>query len=331
MAKGRASSSSALALRMMARISSRKSAWRWGATKKPMPPPDMPPSMRKPQKSSPRASRLWAMMDSVKRLLTQGMICLRGPSQLSVVSLPRRLDVAGFDGLDDVLEDGHGLLAGLPFLAAAEEVFLGDHVEDGADILGHAAVDEDEAFGQGVGEGGGSLGPGPGKMAGEASSGFRERLAHLGLLAFLEEVVQGEEPAAADAPFGVLLGGGDARMSLTPGKTPPESCQPPPEPPSHSPRMARATTTRAVSGSSGPVRSRAWPVARMKRLMSEASRLVETARREPLGMSLTLLTISMPKPGRTTWPRISCKVVPVPSKEGGIRPAAMMPALMRPR
>ncbi len=29
-------------------------------------------------------------------------------------------------------------------------------------------------------------------------------------------------------------------MSLMPGQTPPESCQPPPEPPSHSPRIARA-------------------------------------------------------------------------------------------
>ncbi len=79
-----------------------------------------------------------------------------------------------------------------------------------------------------------------------------------------------------------------------PGKMPPESCQPPPEPPSHSPRIARATTTCASSGSSGPVRFRAWPVARIRRLISEASRFVETASRDPLGMSLTLLTTSSP-------------------------------------
>ena len=79
-----------------------------------------------------------------------------------------------------------------------------------------------------------------------------------------------------------------------PGKMPPESCQPPPEPPSHSPRMARATTTFDSSRSSGPVRLRAWPVARISMAISEASRLVETASREPLGMSLTLLTISRP-------------------------------------
>ena len=78
---------------------------------------------------------------------------------------------------------------------------------------------------------------------------------------------------------------------------PPESCQPPPEPPSHSPRIARATTTFASSRSSGPVRLRVWPVARIRSAISDASRLVETASREPLGMSLTLLTTSSPQPG----------------------------------
>ena len=79
-----------------------------------------------------------------------------------------------------------------------------------------------------------------------------------------------------------------------PGQTPPESCQPPPEPPSHSPRMARAATTRRSSSVELPVRERVWPVARMQTAISEASRLVETASREPLGMPLTWLTSSMP-------------------------------------
>ena len=79
-----------------------------------------------------------------------------------------------------------------------------------------------------------------------------------------------------------------------PGQTPPESCQPPPEPPIHSPRIARAATMRRSSSASGPVRLRVWPVARIQTAMSEASRLVETASREPLGMPLTWLTSSMP-------------------------------------
>ena len=46
-----------------------------------------------------------------------------------------------------------------------------------------------------------------------------------------------------------------------------------------------------------------WPVARMHTAIRQASRLVETARREPLGMSFTLLTISMPCPGLSGEPR----------------------------
>ncbi len=41
-------------------------------------------------------------------------------------------------------------------------------------------------------------------------------------------------PSAASTPW----------MSFIPGQTPPESCQPPPEPANHSPRIARAATSR---------------------------------------------------------------------------------------
>ena len=46
-----------------------------------------------------------------------------------------------------------------------------------------------------------------------------------------------------------------ARPSIIfmPGQMPPESCQPPPEPPSHSPRMARAATSFRSASLSGPV------------------------------------------------------------------------------
>ncbi len=50
-------------------------------------------------------------------------------------------------------------------------------------------------------------------------------------------------------------------MSFTPGQTPPESCHPPPEPASHSPRMAGAATSRRSFSWSWPVRFAAWPVA----------------------------------------------------------------------
>ena len=139
----------------------------------------------------------------------------------------------------------------------------------------------------------------PGECRGERFGLRRWRLDRDSAAAGVREAMGRQQAAAADAPLGVSGRPPTPSMSLMPGKIPPESCQPPPEPPSHSPRMARATTTLASSGSSGPVRLRAWPVARIKSVISEASRLVETARREPLGMSLTLLTISSPCPGRT--------------------------------
>ena len=155
----------------------------------------------------------------------------------------------------------------------------------GPDVLGHPAVDQDQAPGE-------CLGERIGDRAASSSAARRRGRA-------VQEAMGRQQAAPADAPLGVALGGGDALDQLDAGKDPPESCQPPPEPPSHSPRIARATTTLASSGSSGPVRLRAWPVARIKSAISEASRLVETASRDPLGMSLTLLTISSPWPGRT--------------------------------
>jgi hypothetical protein len=99
-------------------------------------------------------------------------------------------------------------------------------------------------------------------------------------------------------------------MSFMPGQTPPESCQPPPEPPSHSPSSARASTSRRSCSCSGPVSERACPVARMQTLTSAASRFVETARREPLGMLLTLLTSSKPRPAPTTRASKSARLWP---------------------
>ena len=121
------------------------------------------------------------------------------------------------------------------------------------------------------------------------------------------------------------------RISFAAGQTPPESCQPPPLPPSHSPRIARAATSRRSGSVSWPVSDWAWPVARMQTAMSAASRLVETASREPLGMLLTLLTISRPWPGPTTRANRSARLAPDPSTPGGTIPAAITAAFRSPR
>ena len=105
--------------------------------------------------------------------------------------------------------------------------------------------------------------------------------------------------------FSVAL---EPRISLIPGQTPPESCQPPPDPPIHSPKIARAAITRRSFSSSAPSSEATCPVARISIEINEPSKLVETARREPLGMSLTLLTISSPSPGPTIL-RISVSIL----------------------
>ena len=120
-------------------------------------------------------------------------------------------------------------------------------------------------------------------------------------------------------------------MSLMPGQRPPESCQPPPEPPSHSPRMARAATMRRSASAIGPASERICPVARMHVPMSAPSRVVETASREPLGMRLTLLTSSNPRPGPKMTPSSPASFAPERSMPGGTRPAAMIAAFSRPR
>ncbi len=81
-----------------------------------------------------------------------------------------------------------------------------------------------------------------------------------------------------------------------PGHIPPESCQPPPDPAIHSPKIALAATKRRSSSVKFSVNLSVCPVARIHKDISEANKLVETANLEPFGMLFTLLTISIPLP-----------------------------------
>ena len=142
-----------------------------------------------------------------------------------------------------------------------------------------------------------------------------------------------QQAAPADAAIrGRRLGAATPWMSLMPGKIPPESCQPPPEPPSHSPRMARATTTLASSGSSGPVRFRAWPVARIRERDQRGQQVRRDRQPRTLGDVVDLADDLQPVP-RPDDPRRADRRAgsAVPSSEGGISPEATTPALIRPR
>ena len=92
------------------------------------------------------------MIDSVNALVTQGMICFRGPSQFWVVKLPSSRDVRGMDRRQDLLEDLERSNRATPFVASAEQILGGDHIEDRADVLRHPAVNEHQALRECFGE-----------------------------------------------------------------------------------------------------------------------------------------------------------------------------------
>ena len=87
---------------------------------------------------------------------------------------------------------------------------------------------------------------------------------------------------------------------------------------------------RRSDSSRRPVNCDTCPVARMQTEISEPKRFVDTARREPFGMSFTRLTISNPNPGPIIFENTSSIRPPQPSIPGGIKPAAITAAFNRP-
>ena len=91
-------------------------------------------------------------------------------------------NVAGAQGIENLVEEVEGVLTSLPFGFGTEEVFLGDHFENGADILGHATVHKDEGIGESLAGLGGNF-------------------------VVAKDVVLGHEATPGDAVFGVGLPG----------------------------------------------------------------------------------------------------------------------------
>ena len=69
---------------------------------------------------------------------------LNGVVEVVLCEAADAADVARSQTLDDVVKQGDGLLPRAPFGCAAQQVFLGDHFENGPDVLSHAAVHEHE-------------------------------------------------------------------------------------------------------------------------------------------------------------------------------------------
>ena len=61
------------------------------------------------------------------------------------VTAVRWLSFLAAKGGENVVENAERFLAAFPFGFGTEEIFFGDHFENGTDVLGHAAVNENEA------------------------------------------------------------------------------------------------------------------------------------------------------------------------------------------
>ena len=241
-----------------------------------MPPPDMPPSIQKPQKSSPNSAR--ALLDQRLGVEVAGPrddrldrpveVALRGTRRCARMS-PARSCVEHF------VEDARSPPAG----------------------PAHSASERSRYFSVTISRIGPTSCAMPPWTSTRLSCSCCARLG--GDLVAAEDAVARQQAAAADAELGVALAGRTPWISLMPGQTPPESCQPPPEPPSHSPRIARAATRRRscfVERAGQRVGSGRWRACR--RRSGRPAGWSRPPAASPSGMSLTLLTSSMPWPGR---------------------------------
>ena len=244
------------------------------------------------------------MIDSVNRLLTQGMIPLIGPSQFRVVSSPSALRSAGSDGVDDLVEDPQGLAPPLPLGLAPEQVLLRHHVQDRPHVLGHPAVDEDQALGQGLMEPGGAA---------------------------FEDLVAGQEPTSADPGLGVPLDAGDpsddlharedaARILPAAARAPEPLAE---DRPGHDHRrLLGVEHPRQVLGLAG----------RPHQARDHRGQQVGRDRQpRPLGDVVDLADNLQPMTRPDDRREQLVEPAEVPSREGGTSPEAITPALMRPR
>jgi hypothetical protein len=110
---------------------------------------------------------------------------LDGPVEIPPGPLADPADVALPQAVHHFVQDADGLAARLPLALAAQQVALGDHLEDRSHVLRHAAVHQHQAV--------------------------FELLARRGRnLRGIEDAVSRQQAAAADAEFGIALTGGHA-------------------------------------------------------------------------------------------------------------------------
>ncbi len=101
-------------------------------------------------------------------------------------------DIVLLQPLLDLVQDAYGFLPSLPLGLGSQQILFGHHLEDGADVLRHAAVDQHQALLQPFARGGRDL-------------------------IHAEDLVPGQQTAAADSKLRIALGGAHAVDQLDAG------------------------------------------------------------------------------------------------------------------
>ena len=123
---------------------------------------------------------------------------------------------------------------------------------------------------------------------------------------------------------------GRRSISLMPGQTPPESCQPPPDPPSHSPRMARAATRRRSCSGEGAGQRGGLPGGPHAGGDQAAEEVGRDGQARALGDVVDAADDLQPQPGADHARQQVGQALAGALDPGGTMPAAMTAALSRP-
>ena len=137
----------------------------------------------------PEAPECWAkgLADFVNQSLGVEIVCpgndgLDGTIKVALRGVADCADLPGAQVCNDFIEDCAGLQTASPLSLRPQQVALSHHFEDGPNILRHATVHQHQAVLQ---------------LLARVESDFRLR----------ENAVVGQQPAAADAEFGIAFGG----------------------------------------------------------------------------------------------------------------------------
>mmetsp|Transcript_19800 Transcript_19800/g.30898 ORF Transcript_19800/g.30898 Transcript_19800/m.30898 type:complete len:243 (-) Transcript_19800:816-1544(-) len=236
---------------------------------KPIPPPEAPPCMQKPQKFSPNLDATLSINVSVYLFVADGMTERIGPKKFSVVHLP------------------------ISFTSLRRNAsIISSRISIDRCLACHSASSRSRYFSVTISRTGPTfiLWP-PCTNTKLFSNAFNNEG---GASSSLSNLCLGNSRPRLTPYSGSPIFDLTPWMSFSPGQTPPESCHPPPLPPNHSPNIALAATNLLSSSRRGPSIHADCLVALIATEMIDPSKFVDTANLDPFGIFLTKVVSSKP-------------------------------------